>query len=260
MFNKILVVYNEKKTEKHLRTIEQTNETLRRMRKEFSPIKFYDLHADYFTDKNLIITIGGDGTFLRTSHFIRGKPILGINSEPELSEGALTTLNFDEISSLEEILNGNHETLKRPRARVLRNHQLIKELALNEVYIGAANQFHTSRYIIKLNGNEEEHRSSGVLVVTGSGSRAWYKSAGGVPFRFDEEKLAYLVREPYRSRLFNPQMINGYLNKNEKIEFESKRKDGGVIAIDSWATYDFNLGDVIDIRLSSQPLKVIVKK
>ncbi len=259
MFNKILVVYKDKKTEKNIKTIEKTKEILKRTGKEFDSIKFSDLHTDYFIDKDFIITIGGDGTFLRTSHFIREKPILGVNSEPELSEGALTSLSFDEINSLEEILDGNYKDIKRPRARVMKNNRLIKELALNEIYVGAEKQFHTSRYIIRLNENEEEHRSSGVLVVTGSGSRAWYESAGGTPFGFDEEKLAYLVREPYISRIFKPQMISGYINNNERIEFESKREYGGIVAIDSRPSYDFNLGDIVDIRLSKQPLKVIVK-
>lgn len=259
-FNNILIIYNSKQTPNHLTTIDRTKQILTDLNKNFSCVKFSDLHADYFKDIDLVITIGGDGTFIRTTHFLRGKTsILGVNSEPELSEGALTSLNFNEINRLEKILNRNYKIIQRPRARVLRNNQLIKELALNEVYVGAANQFHTSRYVIKLNGNEEEHRSSGVLVVTGSGSKAWYKSAGGTPFKFDEEKLVYLVREPYRSRIFNPQMITGYINKNEKIEFESKRENGGVVAIDSWPTYDFNTRDVIEVRLSNQPLNVIIK-
>lgn len=258
MFEKILIVYSEKLTNKHLETVDKVREILKNRYVE--NIKFQNLHSNYFQDKDSIITVGGDGTFLRTSHFIRGSTsILGINSELEFSEGALTSLNENELGNLEKILNGNYKIIKRPRARVTLNNELIKELALNEVYVGAANQFHTSRYIIKLNGKEEEHRSSGVLVVTGSGSNAWYKSAGGAPFKYEEEKLAFLVREPKRSRIFNPQMISGYINKNEKIVFESKRQDGGVIAIDSWPTYDFNIGSIVEVRLSNQPLNVIVK-
>ena len=89
------------------------------------------------------------------------------------------------------------------------NNKLIKELALNEVYIGAKSQFHTSRYTIKLNGDGEEQRSSGVLIVTGSGSNAWYKSAGGEPFPCEEKKLKFLVREPYQKRVFKPKILCG---------------------------------------------------
>jgi NAD kinase len=260
-FNKILIVRHEKKNKKHEETIKKVIDILKESKKEFSCIKFGELHYDHFEDKDLIITIGGDGTFIRTTHFMRGDtPIIGINSEPETSEGALTTLKRDEIDNLKEILQGNYDTIKRLRARIIKNGERVKELALNEVYIGAASQFHTSRYVIKHRGHEEEHRSSGVLVVTGAGSTAWYKSAGGAPFKHDEEKLKFLVREPFVSRIFQPKLTNGDIKKDEIITFESKREDGGVISIDSWAIYDFNKGDIIEVRLSSQPLNVITKK
>jgi NAD+ kinase len=256
MKSNILVVYNEK----HVSTLERTENILKKSGKKSSFIKFSELNDDYFDDRNLVITIGGDGTFIRTTHFMGGEtPILGINSEPELSEGALTSLNKDEISYLEDIIEGNYKLIQRPRARAILNGQLIKELALNEVYVGTANQFHASRYIIEINGNKEEHRSSGVLVATGSGSTSWYKSAKGTPFDYNEEKLAYLVREPKTSRIFNPQLINGYIEKDKKITFKSTRKYGGIIAIDSWKVYDFNEGDIAEVRLSGQPLNVIVK-
>ena len=259
-FNKILVVKHEKENPKHILTVNRVLEILNELKKDFSCIKFNELHDSHFEDKDLIITIGGDGTFIRTTHFIRGEtPILGINSEPETSEGALTTLNRDEIENLKEILCGECEIIKRLRARVIRNGELVKELALNEVYVGAANQFHTSRYVIKHRNEEEEHRSSGVLVLTGAGSDAWYKSAGGKPFNHDEEKLKFLVREPFTRRIFQPKLTKGEIEKDEKIIFESKREDGGVISVDSWAIYDFNKGDIVEIRLSSQPLNVIAK-
>lgn len=257
MFNKILIVYSEKLTENHLDVVEKVKNIL--AGKNLSVIKFSDLHTDYFKDIDLVVTIGGDGTFLRTSHFLRNNPILGINSEPKLSEGALTTLNATELEQLNDILNGNYKIMQRPRARIIKNNKLIGELALNEVYVGSANQFHTSRYIIKFNNREEEQRSSGVLVVTGSGSKAWYRSAGGKPFNHNDEKLAFLVREPYFGNLFNPKILNGEIKEGEKIAFESKRNNGGVIAIDSWPTYNFNKGDIVEVRLSSQPLNVIVK-
>jgi NAD kinase len=260
-FNKILIVRHEKQNQKHESTVEKVKEILKDLKKEFSCINFNELHDDHFQDKDLVITIGGDGTFIRTSHFVRGDtPILGINSEPETSEGALTTLNCDEVCHLKNILQGDYETIKRLRARVIKNGELVRELALNEVYVGAANQFHTSRYVIKHRGQEEEHRSSGVLVVTGAGSKAWYMSAGGKPFAHDEPRLKFRVREPFVSRIFKPILTTGEIEKHETIIFESKRENGGVISVDSWAIYDFNNGDKVEIRISSQPLNVITPK
>ncbi len=39
-------------------------------------------------NKDLVISVGGDGTFLEVSHYIRnGIPVLGVNSNPERSIG-----------------------------------------------------------------------------------------------------------------------------------------------------------------------------
>lgn len=262
MFNKILVVYNEKLSRKHLASIERVKELLAGNCNKYCIAKCHELCEDNFKGIDLAITIGGDGTFIRAASFIKVKDtlIIGINSEPELSEGALTSINENELDFLKDILEGRYKTILRERARVKRNNVLLNELALNEVYAGAANQFHTSRYIIKFRGKSEEQRSSGVLVVTGSGSNAWFKSAGGIPFRFNEKKLKFLVREPFSGdRLFKPKLLCSEISEGEKIEFEGKRYNGGIIAIDANSIYDFNAGDKIEIELSGCPLSVVVK-
>ncbi|MGV8151679.1 MAG: NAD(+)/NADH kinase [Candidatus Nanoarchaeia archaeon] len=258
-FNKILVVENEKTTNKHIQVVKQVKEILTFLNKNYSIIKFKELHDIHFDKLDLVITIGGDGVFIRTSHFLRKTPIIGINSEPELSEGALTSLQDTEVEKLKDILAGNYNTIQRERARVLKNDKLICELALNEVYIGTNSQFHVSRYIIEFKDISEEQRSSGVLVVTGSGSNAWYKSAGGSPFNYNEKKLKVLVREPYISRIFKPKILNLELTNEDEITFISKRRDGGIIAIDGNVTYEFNNNDRIDVRISLQPLNIISK-
>lgn len=261
MFNKILVTYSEKLTEKHARTVDKVKSLLKG--RNFSILKSHELCESDFNKVDLVITIGGDGTFIRAASFIKTKSmlIIGINSEPELSEGALTSINENELDFLEKVLKGEYKTISRERASVKRNNCILKDLALNEVYAGASNQFHTSRYIIKFKGKSEEQRSSGVLVVTGSGSNAWFKSAGGIPFKFNEKKLKFLVREPFSGdRLFKPKLLKGEISECEKIEFEGKRYDGGIIAIDATSVYGFNAHDKIEIELSGCPLNVIVKE
>lgn len=128
------------------------------------------------------------------------------------------------------------------------------------MYVGVENQFHTSRYVIEFNNQREEQRSSGVVISTGSGSFAWYKSAGGEPFSCEEEKMKFLVREIYEANLFKPKVRNGTIEGEEKIILESKRKDGGVVAIDGIVTYPFNFGDKVEVRTCKQNLRVIVPK
>jgi valyl-tRNA synthetase len=47
--------------------------------------------------------------------------------------------------------------------------------------------------------------------------------------------------------------------ENQKIIVQSTRDFGGIIAIND-STYDFNSGDIVEVRLSDKPLKVIELK
>jgi len=260
MFKKILIVPADKNTEKHRKTIEKTQDLLIQQGMEFKMISSHSSKESDFKDIDLAITIGGNGTFIKAASFLDKIPILGINSEPECSEGALTCIKESETEELKKILDGEYKIIERQRAQVIKNNIPIKPLALNEVYIGSETHFHTSRYRIRFKEIEEEHRSSGVLISTGSGSYAWFKSAGGKPFHHSEKKLAFIVREPFHGNLFKPKILSGEIKDNEKIIFHSKKDKGGIIAIDSHLTHEFNIGDSVEIMLSDKPLRVVEKK
>ena len=255
MFGKVAIVMKN-----GLELKPEVIETIREMSNAQVEIIHYNEMKKSDLDSDLVITIGGDGTFVRASNLIQNSLILGINAEPHKSEGALTSIDLCALEKLREVFSGRYEVKKLQRAMVALNGKVLDEHALNEVYIGAINQFHSSRYKIRFRGQEEEHRSSGVLVSTGTGSRAWFYSAGGKAFEPHEERLGFIVREPYfGKRLFKPKLISGFIDKGEKIIIEPKRDFGGVLAIND-STYDFNNGDVAEIQLSNKPLEVIVVK
>lgn len=257
MFDNILAVYNEKQGVKHLQAIAKVRTALKG--RNYHAVEIINLKESDFHGIDLAITIGGDGTFTRAANYLDSAPILGVNSEPEASEGALTSILESELSSLSQILEGKFKIIQRQRARVTRNGKELREKAVNDVYVGAASQFHTSRYILTFEGKSEEQRSSGVIIATGSGSTAWYKSAGGTPFPFSEKVLKFLVREPYfGERVYKPAILKGEIKKGRKVAFQSTRNSGGIIALDN-TTYDFNTGDAVEVELSGSPLNVILK-
>ena len=258
MFEKILVAYSEKISRNHVDTVSRVSGILDG--RNVKIVKSRELDEAFFSGVDLVITIGGDGAVIRAAAFVRECPLLGINSEPGMSEGALTGIMDRDLGFLEDVLRGNFRTLKRRRAEVVLNGRVIAHPALNEVYAGAENQFHTSRYIIRYRGQEEEHRSSGVLVSTGSGSNAWYMAAGRQPFGCEEDRLEFVVREPFRGRLFNARINGGRILKGESIVFEGRRDEGGIIALDANLVYDFNHGDTALVRLSDSPLRTIVSE
>ena len=264
MFRNVLLVYSEKITEKHLNMVRIVMSDIEKLKIKVDAINVKYLERKYFDNIDLAVTIGGDGTFIRTSHFLKFyTPILGINSEPDHSEGALLVRYEDLEKILLDNLSEKTKLNNIDRIQTVRNNIILEEFAINEVYIGTEKQFTTSRYVIDYRGNREEHRSSGVLIVTPSGSRSWYKSAGGKPFgdgdgtEDDDKKLKFLVREPYFGKIYNPKILNGEILLGEKIAFYSRRYDDGIIAIDSYKVYPFNIGDTVEIKMSDIPLRVV---
>ena len=254
MFKKIIILLKD--------GLEIDTKSLSKIQEIFSKsetktIAFNEVKKTDLIEADLIITLGGDGTFVKAANLIEDSFILGINAEPDNSEGALMEIHLEEVDKLREIVKGNFEEILRQRVKIKLNGKALDEHAINEVYVGATSQFHTSRYKIKFNGVEEEHRSSGVIISTGTGSAAWFFSAGGEIFNHDEERLGFVIREPYfGKRIFKPKILKGFLGREDKIVIESMRDFGGILAIND-ATYDFNYGDVVEIELSDKPLRVI---
>ncbi|MBT4376576.1 nicotinate (nicotinamide) nucleotide adenylyltransferase [archaeon] len=249
----VLVVYSEKRTEEHLSVVRGVKNLLGDLEIYSQFVLASDLKKEFFRGVDLIIAIGGDGTFIRASHFTYGQLILGINSDSESSEGGLMSFNEKDYSRILEVFEGNFKIRKKDRIAIRKNGRLKDSYAMNEVFIGARNQFMTSRYVFELDGISEEHRSSGVLVVTPKGSHAWYKSAGGIPYA--ERVLKYLVREPFVCRLFDSKMLKGEIK--DKIKFHSTMLNGGVIALDSNKVYFFNKGDEVELSFAKSPLSIV---
>lgn len=257
MFKKILVVYSDKKTKNHLETVEKVRKILKNKGTNFVFVKFDDLRENDFDDVDMVISLGGDGTFVRAGNFVKNQLIFGINSDPETSEGALVSLFSNDVEKLNDIIDGKYKTMIRERARVVLNEKEIRELVVNAVFVGAASQFHCSRYVVDFKGHKEEHRSSGILVSTGSGSTGWFKSAGGEIFKHDEKKLKFIIREPYNGdRLYRPELVSGEIADGESIEIISTRDYGGVVAVDD-SVYEVKKGDSIKVSLSDFPLRVV---
>lgn len=258
MFKKILVVCSDKKTSEHLETKRIVKNILIKNKIDFLFLSSEVIKEKNFYDVDLVITLGGDGTFVKASGFVENQKILGINSDNKTSEGALTSLSSDKIDKLNEILAGNFSIINRERAIVKKNGLLLRGIVLDIIYVGTVSQFHASRYIISYKGNKEEQRSSGVLISTGSGSTGWYKSAGGKPFEYDSRLLKFLIREPYIGKnLFKPKILGGEIRDGEKIEIESTKDFGGIVVLDN-DEYPFNRGEKIEVMLSDKPLKEIV--
>ncbi|CAL7946153.1 unnamed protein product [Xylocopa violacea] len=100
----------------------KVTEVLRKMNIEYKVINRENLDSSNFVWADLILPVGGDGTFLLASNMIfdNKKPIMGINSNPDRSEGYLLlppkyTENIPEI--FEMLKAGNYHVRIRQRIR-----------------------------------------------------------------------------------------------------------------------------------------------
>lgn len=203
-------------------------------------------------DVDLVVAIGGDGTALSASHYLTDKPILAVNSSPETSEGFLTTIHHDKIFDKLEELKDKFETEKLERIKISVNGKAIPLLALNEVFIANEKAFLISKYRIKFDSSEESQKSSGLIFSTGTGSTAWFKSAGGEPFSSQDKFIKMVVREPYEGRITNINTKSLTIGEGDFVEVIPETNS--VLAIDSIREIKLKKGDVVRIEISEFPL------
>jgi NAD+ kinase len=214
-----------------------------------------NLSKRYFKNNDLIIVVGGDGTFLRTSHFITDKtPVLGVNSDAKHKEGFFMRADKDNFSRIfERVIKDKFKITKLTRLETRINNKLIPDLVLNELFFGNKKVYHTSHYTLQ----GEPQKSSGVLVGTAAGSNSWIKSAGGKVLPLTSRRFQFIVREPYQGRLTRIKLTKGILNANEKLTIKSGI-DNCIVVIDSVSKeFPISKGDIITIKNSKNELRLL---
>ena len=144
--------------------------------------KLFSSYEDLDSTVDLMITIGGDGTLLRSISFVRdlGIPIIGINTG---RLGFLATLNQELLNiELKKILKGEFNVEERSLLEVNIDNNDFSDFnfALNEVSVGRKNT--TSMIEIKTTLNGEylnTYWADGLIVSTPTGSTGYSLSCGG---------------------------------------------------------------------------------
>jgi NAD+ kinase len=150
--------------------------------------------------KDLVVTVGGDGTVLTTNSLESDLPLITVNSDPEGSVGMYARCTADSFATLfQGWLAGSAQIEVIPRLLV-RIDSGNSWRILNECLFASANPAAMSRYVLECDGRREEQRSSGVWVATAAGSTAAIRSAGMEPVEAHVPALLYQVREPFHGR------------------------------------------------------------
>ncbi len=209
---------------------------------------------------DLIITAGGDGTFLAAAQKF-STPLLAFNSmyleNPKKgSIGALTVGNRNHLAPLLAKLKAGKykiENWKRLYAAVDR--KKLPWLAVNDVFVGNPHSFKSSDLEILYKSQQERYNCSGIVVSTAAGSKAWHRSLGGKPFPREKEVFSFHVREANLDR--KPQFVAGRLKDEEELTVVPRSK-GYVLSFDSRGAVSVPVLSCIKIGLSEEnPVRVV---
>jgi NAD+ kinase len=250
--------------DEHHRTVETVRKVLAQRgvtAKEFLTSRLATAGAKRRLAKaDFIITVGGDGTALNSSHYIREGRLLAVNSAPKDSIGHFCFANRSSFAEkLDQILSSRLRTTKLARLEVALDDTIVSELALNDVLVTHDCPAATTRYIIEIGANAEEHRSSGLWVSTAAGSTAGIKSAGGRMLRLGSRHMQYLIRELYRERGKSYALRRGLLEEEEEIIVASKMPEGMLYIDGARTSYRFPFGMRARIRIAEQSLNIYLK-
>lgn len=254
---KVFVVYMQPSSEIERATLSITEQLLKKYGFTYTlcernAVKELPLNTD------LVIVIGGDGTFLRIAHYIKEEFILGINSSPQKKEGfhlPYTKDTFEE--SLTHIVKNRFNYCSLLRLEATINKYTHTEYALNEIFIGHKKPYKMTRLVVTVHGKTHMIKSSGLVIGTPAGYRAWLKSMGGKKMPLHTQKYQYVIREPYEGRLHQHITTREILSTHETINVSSLTPEA-IVVVDSLSKeYAFPLGSSIKIKAAHHPLKYI---
>jgi NAD+ kinase len=244
--------------DEHLATIEVLEKELEKRGIKFKSIARSDLHGTV-TDVDLMISVGGDGTFLDASHFVDSVPLLGVNSSSSSSFGHFCRANKDLFAAvIDRIIDGSLAPEKILRLELVLNGTVVPEKVLNEVLVAHSNPAATSRYFIEINGHKEEQRSSGMWISTPAGSTGSLRSAGGVVQRIVDNRYQFRVREACIRPGENWKHVAGFVDREDAMTIVSLMRTGTLFIDGAHIMHHFALGDEVIVRASKHDLIAFV--
>ncbi len=220
------------------------------------PLSYLNFYND--TEKRTIITIGGDGTLLITSHYIKNNPILGFNSDLISSQGLLCASNINNLKTC--LFNLKYNKTKKIniiRMSICINGNFLPYLPLNDILFSHRNPASMSEYKLFINNSHEFHRSSGIWICTPIGATGSMKSAGGIMQDLNEKRLQLIIREPYSCKNKNKII---FIKNKEYIKIISKMSDGNIFIDGSYIKFNIPYNSIIIIKIASNNLKLITSK
>jgi NAD+ kinase len=207
---------------------------------------------------DLVIAVGGDGTFLSAARAIAKYdiPLIGINLG---RLGFLVDISPTELpDKLHSILQGHYIEEKRYllRTKIIRNGQVIhEETAVNEVAIHRWVTPSMIEIITKIdNVFLNSQRSDGLIISTPTGSTAYSLSAGGPILH---PALNALVLVPLNPHTLSNRPIVIDDSAEIEISFCQTKQINALVTCDQIEIPDVLISDKILIKKDPKPIRIL---
>ncbi|MCP4754217.1 MAG: hypothetical protein GY866_25300 [Proteobacteria bacterium] len=265
MFNRLSQAKRDETKESHenqLHFIENLKTLSKKIDLKIDYVPEKDMMAIQPTADDLILSCGGDGTFLSCAQKYQNSILLGMNSDykPKAGLGSFGALTTTNRTNLEEHLTCLHNSdffIDRwNRLQVRINGKLIDRYAVNDIYFGQKISYQTCDITIRQSGMEQDFNCSGLLCCTGMGSHAWHYNAGGSPFSNDLDAFGFRVLFPNLKRPLK--FSSGVISSRHELVVHPEG-DNYIVSFDSKSdVIDTELGDEIRISLArSKAVRVV---
>jgi NAD kinase len=232
--------------------LELTREALDRAGIEHRLFYRAELSPEKIADRDLVISVGGDGTFLEASHAVpAGLPMLGVNSDPERSTGFFSATDGTGVGEFIAALADQKRTAI-DRLQILIDGRATGPPVLNDVLFAHPNPAATTRYRMisptATPATERATRNSGFLACTAAGSSGWMFQEHGQLMQLDDHRMQYLHRGMRNAK---PTLTDA-----GEIELESLTRRGLVFIDGERTQIPLTLGQKLTIQQGT-PLTVI---
>jgi NAD+ kinase len=215
--------------------------------------------ASPFSDQgfDLVLTVGGDGTFLDAAQSVTRAPLLGLNSSPLDSVGLFCGAAVETLPRILDAIAGDRlPPVELTRLGLSVGGRALPIRALNDILLTHANPGATSKFILDRRGKREDFKSSGIWVAPAAGSTAAIASAGGTVLPLGSRGFQFVVREAYIPDGRRHRMTRGVLGPGETLVLHSKMRSGRIYVDGPHREFPFPLGAKAVISAKVPTLRV----
>lgn len=217
-----------------------------------------EIDEEKIRESDMIITVGGDGTFLKGARkAVKWNiPIVGVNLG---SVGFLNEIEKDKIEdSIKLIVTKNYQIEDRMilKSFVYKNNEIVfEDISVNDVVISRGSisrVLHLSTFI-----NEvlvEKIPGDGLIIASPTGSTAYSLSAGGP---IVEPDVDMLILTPICPHLLYSKSVVTTGDRVVKVIIDEGIEYNAMVTIDGQIGYSVTGGDVVEIKRATQRLKIV---